>query len=208
MSAVLAALVVPALLLVRAARADVAVGVAPEPEPSFQVVLSQPGTSGAIELVADPSPTRAREAWFSLRVAVPDAPEGRFVLELRDANGGRLARCVEQRRVNRYTRLALLRCPLAEPERLGAVLVEASVPVGYSLVHVYRRRDGLYGGGSLLAAQPRGVAPALERLSVARPAAFGAPTMLLSAGLSSALLVAAGLAATGRPRDGRPASGG
>lgn len=204
----LAALVVPALLLVRAARADVAVSVAPEPGPSFQVVLSQPGSSGAIELVADPSRPVAAGAFFSLRVAAPDAREGSFVLDLRDPSGVRLSRCGGRRRVDRYTRLALLRCPLPEPERLRAVRVEATVPAGASVVYVHRRQDGLYGGGSILAAQPTGAEPALERLSVARPPAFGPSTMLLFAGLSSALLVAAGLAATGRPREGGPPPGG
>jgi hypothetical protein len=202
----LAALLVPAVLLARAARADVAVEAVPEPEGAFQAVVAPAGRSGRMELAVGPFPAGHDMRFFLAVLVSSNRATSSFALELRDRDGGRLARCGFDRGrypVERYRQRTILTCPVARPEALRTVIVEATAPYSPAAILVRRRSDGRYEAGGLLAGQPRGPTAALERLSVARARALRAPTMLLSLGLGAGLLAAALLLATGRA-DGEP----
>lgn len=194
MLAVAAGLLVPGVLLVRAARADVVAEVVPEPAIGFDTIISWPGGRGRMELFVGPFPD-VPDARYALRVLVSaNRPTSSFALELRGAGGNRLGRCSfspGDYRVDRFTQTTLLACPSADPRALRSVVLETDTPRTPASIRVSRREDGRYEAGILLTGRPGGVDAALERLSTARPPLARAPTLLLALGASWAVLVAA-----------------
>jgi hypothetical protein len=191
--AVAALVAVPSLLLARAARADVVREAASVEEETFRVILSRAGATGRMELRAGPYP-QVEDGRVFLQVMVSaNRPRASFLLEPRDAHGRAIRRCSFEPgdyRVERHTQTTVLACPVPDSSAVRGLVVEAVTPIAAAALHVSRRDDGRYEGGGLLEGQARGVGPALDRLSADRSRLFRAPTLLLSLGLSTSLLVA------------------
>jgi hypothetical protein len=194
--AVLLAVAVPAVLLARVARSDVATQIAPPPERPVRVIVASRGESGRIVLAPGPFPP-APDARYALRVSVgSNRPLARFALDLRDGAGRRLSSCefgAHDYDVETFRQITLLTCPLREARALETVTFVAEARRSDIAIWGRRRAEGGFAAGGLLAGQPRGVSAALDRLAVARPRLFRGPTLLVALGLSLAVLGAAGL---------------